>query len=222
MRSLLKANPARRSLGPWARRQPLRLRRSGAPNVQPLCRRRLRSAPALLAAVVTIRDQRLRRAEQQAIASMPLFSGGTCEEIQGVPRRRDRRRRVASRRSRERVRPGRALKAAAPSGAPPATGNARSPGLADEFRLVAAKSNIAPTGVPTPPFIGLRWRLCEHAFVTSQGHAHARFRRALERGNATEALSAAAELPQVGLTEALELCLLLRDDGAQEGLDLRR
>jgi hypothetical protein len=38
-----------------------------------------------------------------------------------------------------------------------------------------------------------------------------RFRRALDRGNVTEALSSAAELEHVGLTEALELCLLLRD-----------
>jgi hypothetical protein len=38
-----------------------------------------------------------------------------------------------------------------------------------------------------------------------------RFRRALDRQNVTEALSAASELPHVGLAEALELCLLLRD-----------
>jgi hypothetical protein len=38
-----------------------------------------------------------------------------------------------------------------------------------------------------------------------------RFRRALDRENVTEALSAASELPHVGLAEALELCLLLRD-----------
>jgi hypothetical protein len=38
-----------------------------------------------------------------------------------------------------------------------------------------------------------------------------RFRRALDRGNVTEALSAAAELQQVGLAEALELTLLLAD-----------
>jgi hypothetical protein len=47
--------------------------------------------------------------------------------------------------------------------------------------------------------------------VTSQGSAYMRFRRALDRGNLTEALSAGAELEHVGLTEALELCLLLRD-----------
>jgi hypothetical protein len=51
----------------------------------------------------------------------------------------------------------------------------------------------------------------EHAFVTSQGSTFMRFRRALDRRNATEALSAASELPHVGLAEALELCLLLRD-----------
>ena len=38
-----------------------------------------------------------------------------------------------------------------------------------------------------------------------------RFRRALDRQNVTKALSAASELPHVGLAEALELCLLLRD-----------
>jgi hypothetical protein len=47
--------------------------------------------------------------------------------------------------------------------------------------------------------------------VTSQGSPFMRFRRALDRGNVTEALSAGAELEHVGLTEALELCLLLRD-----------
>jgi hypothetical protein len=38
-----------------------------------------------------------------------------------------------------------------------------------------------------------------------------RFRRALDRGNVTEALSAASELERVGLAEALELCLLIAD-----------
>jgi hypothetical protein len=52
---------------------------------------------------------------------------------------------------------------------------------------------------------------CEHSFVTSQGSAFMRFRRALDRQNITEALSAASELPHVGIAEALELCLLLRD-----------
>jgi hypothetical protein len=45
--------------------------------------------------------------------------------------------------------------------------------------------------------------------VTSQGSAYHRFRRALDRGNVTEALSSASELERVGLAEALELCLLL-------------
>jgi hypothetical protein len=47
--------------------------------------------------------------------------------------------------------------------------------------------------------------------VTTQGSPYMRFRRALDRGNVTEALSSASELDHVGLTEALELCLLLRD-----------
>jgi hypothetical protein len=38
-----------------------------------------------------------------------------------------------------------------------------------------------------------------------------RFRRALDHGNVTGALSAASELDCVGLAEALELTLLLAD-----------
>jgi hypothetical protein len=53
--------------------------------------------------------------------------------------------------------------------------------------------------------------LWEHPFVTSRSSAFARFRRALDRGNVTEALSAASELQFVGLAEALELTLLLAD-----------
>lgn len=56
-----------------------------------------------------------------------------------------------------------------------------------------------------------RARSCEHVFVTSQSSPYARLRRALDRGNLTEALSAAADLPHVGLVEALELVLLVCD-----------
>lgn len=49
-------------------------------------------------------------------------------------------------------------------------------------------------------------------FVTSQGSAYGRFRRALDGGNATIALGAAAELDFVSLPDALELVLLLVDD----------
>lgn len=48
-----------------------------------------------------------------------------------------------------------------------------------------------------------------NAFVTSQGSAYMRFRRALDRGNVPEALSAASELDFVSLPEALEVTLLL-------------
>ena len=47
--------------------------------------------------------------------------------------------------------------------------------------------------------------------MTSQGSPYGRFRRALDNRNALAALSAAAELPNVGLTDALELVLLLLD-----------
>lgn len=60
-------------------------------------------------------------------------------------------------------------------------------------------------------YLGTPREVCEHLFVTSQGSAYHRFRRALDRGNVTEALSSASELQHVGLAEALELCLLLRD-----------
>jgi hypothetical protein len=46
---------------------------------------------------------------------------------------------------------------------------------------------------------------------TAQGSSYMRFRRALDRGNVPEALSAASELQFVGLAEALELTLLLAD-----------
>ena len=47
--------------------------------------------------------------------------------------------------------------------------------------------------------------------MTAQGSAYHRFRRALDRRNVTEALSAATEVQVVGLVEALELTLLLAD-----------
>jgi hypothetical protein len=47
--------------------------------------------------------------------------------------------------------------------------------------------------------------------MTAQGSAYMRFRRALDRGNVTEALSAASELEFVSLGEALELTLLLAE-----------
>jgi hypothetical protein len=50
---------------------------------------------------------------------------------------------------------------------------------------------------------------CEHLFVTSDESAYARFRRALDTRNARIALPAAADLPHVGLADALELVLLL-------------
>jgi hypothetical protein len=52
--------------------------------------------------------------------------------------------------------------------------------------------------------------------VTSQGSPYGRFRRALDNQNAMAALSAAAELPTVGLVDALELVLLLRDKAPEK------
>src|SRR5688500_11438572 len=54
--------------------------------------------------------------------------------------------------------------------------------------------------------------VCEHSFVTSQGSAYGRLRRALDTGNPTIALAAAAELDYVSLPDALEIVLLLVDE----------
>jgi hypothetical protein len=51
-----------------------------------------------------------------------------------------------------------------------------------------------------------------HLFLTSQGSACARFRRALDSQNATVALATATELDFVSLPDALELVLLLVGD----------
>jgi hypothetical protein len=56
--------------------------------------------------------------------------------------------------------------------------------------------------------------VCEHLFVTSQGHRYAQFQRALKTGNAHLALAAAADLRHIDLADALSLVLLIRDDDA--------
>jgi hypothetical protein len=53
---------------------------------------------------------------------------------------------------------------------------------------------------------------CEHLFVTAQGSAYGRLRRALDTGKPTIALAAAVELDYVSLPDALELVLRLVDD----------
>jgi hypothetical protein len=52
----------------------------------------------------------------------------------------------------------------------------------------------------------LRRDLCEHAFVTSQGSAYGRFRRALGTRNPTLAFAAARQLPSLSLADAHALC----------------
>lgn len=52
--------------------------------------------------------------------------------------------------------------------------------------------------------------LCEHTFV-KHGSAYGRFRRALDSGNEVVILSAARQLPRVPLSDALRICLVLRD-----------
>jgi hypothetical protein len=51
--------------------------------------------------------------------------------------------------------------------------------------------------------------------MTSDGSPYTRFKRALTTGNLNLIRAAAAELPRVGLADALEVCLLLRDQDAR-------
>ena len=61
--------------------------------------------------------------------------------------------------------------------------------------------------------------LCEHTFVlTSDGSPYTRFKRALATGNLNLIRAAAAELPRVGLSDALEVCLLMRNNVASSHL----
>jgi hypothetical protein len=48
-------------------------------------------------------------------------------------------------------------------------------------------------------------------FVTSDGSAYSRFRRALDTGNELLVIATARELPQVSLADALRVVLLFRD-----------
>lgn len=62
--------------------------------------------------------------------------------------------------------------------------------------------------------------VCEHTFaLTSDGSSYTRFKRALATGNLNLIRAAAAELPRVGLPDALEVCLLMRD---QDGRGFER
>jgi hypothetical protein len=47
--------------------------------------------------------------------------------------------------------------------------------------------------------------------MTSDGSPYARFRRALKTGNENLVLTAARELPQIALDDALRICLVFRD-----------
>ena len=68
--------------------------------------------------------------------------------------------------------------------------------------------------VDTKPKEGWSQRACEHAFVTAQPHAHARFRRAIERRALWMAEDAARELPNLALEDALQLVHLYAERGS--------
>ncbi len=83
--------------------------------------------------------------------------------------------------------------------------------------LVSASGSVTATragnvtGRPGVNPADLSCRSCGHGSIGSHDVARGRFRRALDRRQATLALTAAVELPHVSLTDALELMLLLRD-----------
>jgi hypothetical protein len=54
-------------------------------------------------------------------------------------------------------------------------------------------------------------RPCEHVFVSLKGSPYARFRRALALGRLSMVHAAAAELPRVGLDDALAITLLIEE-----------
>jgi hypothetical protein len=61
--------------------------------------------------------------------------------------------------------------------------------------------SASPRGLLTPP----------PDPVTSEGSPYSRFCRALDSGNELLVLTAARELPQIRLDDALRICLVLRD-----------
>ena len=73
---------------------------------------------------------------------------------------------------------------------------------------------LGQASVRRPHSKGTTWhhRRANICSVTSQGHPHARFRRALSTGNPRLAEAAARDLHHVSLADALELCLLYRGD----------
>jgi hypothetical protein len=69
---------------------------------------------------------------------------------------------------------------------------------------------------------GTRIAACEHLFVTSQGSAYGRFQRALATGNLQVIEAAAAELPAVGLDDALAILVVLAQTGDPDLTGQRR
>lgn len=59
--------------------------------------------------------------------------------------------------------------------------------------------------------------LCEHSFVTAQGSALTRFRRAVERQQIFQAELAAREMGHVPLGDALALVVFVRGSRFPEG-----
>jgi hypothetical protein len=90
---------------------------------------------------------------------------------------------------------------------------------------------VCPTASTTPGWDERRtnpasnwratWAPCEHAFVTAQGSAYSRLRRAIERKNVLVAWATAAELEHVDLGDALALVLLALDDHDAPRFDKR-
>jgi hypothetical protein len=70
---------------------------------------------------------------------------------------------------------------------------------------------VARVIVVGPRILASDRRRCEHTFVTSDGSPYARLRRAIEARNIAIITATAAELPYVGLHDALGILLVIED-----------
>ena len=94
-----------------------------------------------------------------------------------------------------------------PGGTTAASGNAHSlQGVRATAYPCIRPPKLAVLGLALPS------RSCERMFVTSQGSAYGRFKKALAQGNPLIALASARELPRLSLADALALLLVLRSD----------
>jgi hypothetical protein len=85
------------------------------------------------------------------------------------------------------------------------------PALPAETSGQRSRSSSSPSPYTSFPESSPGLELCEHVFVTAEGHPYSRFRRAIERRALWAAEDAARELPDISLEDALALVHLYAD-----------